>query len=198
MSLFKYCDLCNNSTSHQLVFKQVPCTALMITVLVLTLECCVLKRSANRSLLWNQNAVSSLRPHKLTRSRSPCARKSWRVSVLASQVVSTELIPPLCTFSENSSVASENLSSQWWRIRVLLGASRTLSRLKKTTKSSFTPADFIPWAPTRKDRSSYVSTKISFASLWSPWREFLRKVCRVIIWEAEDQPFPLPEIVHRK
>ena len=195
MSLFKYCDLCNNSTSHQLVLKQVPCTALMITVLVLTLECCVLKRSANRR---TKTLSHPWRPYKLTRSRSPCARKSWRVSVLASQVVSTELIPPLCTFSENSSVASENLSSQWWRIRVLLGASRTLSRLKKTTKSSFTPADFIPWAPTRKDRSSYVSTKISFVSLWSPWREFLRKVCRVIIWEAEDQPFPLPEIVHQK
>ena len=30
------------------------------------------------------------RPFKLTRSRSPCAGKSWRVSVLASRVVSTE------------------------------------------------------------------------------------------------------------
>ena len=60
MSLFKYCDLCNNSTSHQLVLKQVPCTALMITVLVLTLACCMLERSANKSLLWTQNAVSSL------------------------------------------------------------------------------------------------------------------------------------------
>ena len=39
------------------------------------------------------------RPYKLTRSRSPCARKSWRASVLASRVVSTELIPPVCTFS---------------------------------------------------------------------------------------------------
>ena len=47
--------------------------------------------------------------YKLTRSRSPCARKSWRVSVLASQVVSTELIPPVCTFSENSSLVRKNL-----------------------------------------------------------------------------------------
>ena len=31
VSLFKYCDLCNNSTSHQLLLKQVPCTAVMIT-----------------------------------------------------------------------------------------------------------------------------------------------------------------------
>ena len=38
------------------------------------------------------------RPYKLTRSRSPCARKSWRVSVLASRVVSTELFFPVCTF----------------------------------------------------------------------------------------------------
>ena len=60
MSLFKYCDLCNNSTSHQLVLKQVPCTVLVITVLVLTLACCVLEGSANKSILWNQNAVSSL------------------------------------------------------------------------------------------------------------------------------------------
>ena len=49
VSLFKYYDLCNNSTSHQLVLKQVPCTALMITVLALTLACCVLERSANKS-----------------------------------------------------------------------------------------------------------------------------------------------------
>ena len=60
MSLFKYCDLCNNSTSHQLVLKQAPCTALMITVFVLFLACCVLERSANESPLWAQNAVSSL------------------------------------------------------------------------------------------------------------------------------------------
>ena len=60
VSLFKYCDMCNNSTSHQLVLKQVPCTALMITVLVMTLACCVLDRSAKKSLLWTQNAVSSL------------------------------------------------------------------------------------------------------------------------------------------
>ena len=31
VSLFKYCDLCNNSTSHQFLLKQVPCTASMIT-----------------------------------------------------------------------------------------------------------------------------------------------------------------------
>ena len=31
VSSFKYCGLCNNSTSHQLVLKQVPRTALMIT-----------------------------------------------------------------------------------------------------------------------------------------------------------------------
>ena len=58
--LFKYCDLCNNSTSHQLVLKQVHCTVLPITVLVLTLACYMLERSANKSLLWTQNAVSSL------------------------------------------------------------------------------------------------------------------------------------------
>ena len=58
--LFKYCDLCNNSTSHQLVLKQVHLTVLPITVLVLTLACYMLERSANKSLLWTQNAVSSL------------------------------------------------------------------------------------------------------------------------------------------
>ena len=31
VSLFKYFDLCNNSISYQLVLKQVPCAAFMIT-----------------------------------------------------------------------------------------------------------------------------------------------------------------------
>ena len=31
VSLFKYCDLCDNNSSRQLVLKQVPCTVLMIT-----------------------------------------------------------------------------------------------------------------------------------------------------------------------
>ena len=58
VSLFKYCDWCNNSTSHQLVLKQVPCIALMITVLALTLACCVLERSANKSTVEPKTALS--------------------------------------------------------------------------------------------------------------------------------------------
>ena len=55
--------------------------------------------ATNKSLLWNQTLSYPWRPHKLARSRSPCTRKSWRLSVLTSRVVSTYLFPPFCTFS---------------------------------------------------------------------------------------------------
>ena len=49
--------------------------------------------------------------YKLARSRPPCARKSWRVTVLASRVDSPELFPPFWTFSAKSSLVRKNLSS---------------------------------------------------------------------------------------
>ena len=49
------------------------------------------------------------RPYKLTRSRSSCTRKSWRVSVLASRVVSTELIPPVLYVPAKSSLGARKL-----------------------------------------------------------------------------------------
>ena len=49
------------------------------------------------------------RPYKLTRSKSPCTRKSWRVSVLASRVVSTELITPVLYVPANSSQGARKL-----------------------------------------------------------------------------------------
>ena len=50
---------------------------------------------------------------------------------------------------------------QWWLRRILLGASRTLSKFKRTQNSvPRRRRDLIPWAPARKDRSGNV--KISF------------------------------------
>ena len=54
---------------------QVPCTALMITILVLTLAC-VLARSTNKSLLWTQIAVSSLTSVLLNLQPSLRSRKN--------------------------------------------------------------------------------------------------------------------------
>ena len=85
--LLLYCsnkvNLENNGTLHQFVFKQILCITfsityttacrlhtrrhadyidnhMTITSLVLTLACCMLECSMNKSLLWNQNAVSLL------------------------------------------------------------------------------------------------------------------------------------------
>ena len=49
------------------------------------------------------------RPYELTRSRYSCTRKSWRVSVLASRVVSTELIPPVLYVPAKSSQGARKL-----------------------------------------------------------------------------------------
>ena len=90
----------------------------MITVLVLTLACCVLERSTNKSLLWTQNAVSSL---------TSVQAHSKQISVCQEIVTSFRsrkpsglyrAIFPSCTFSENSSLVRENLSSQTQSERV--------------------------------------------------------------------------------
>ena len=119
MSLFKYCDLCNSSTSHQLVLKQVPCTALMITALVLTPACCVLERSANKSLLRTQNAVSSL---------TSVQAHSKQISVYQEIVTSFRSRKPSGLYRVNSPRlyvfrkvqfrVRENLSSQYARCTV--------------------------------------------------------------------------------
>ena len=115
MSLFKYCDLCNNSTSHQLVLNQVPCSALMITVLALTLACCVLD-ALRIKVLWNQRLSYPWRPYRLTQSRSPCTRESWRVSVLAAKWSLPSYFPPVVIVTSAKiqfpSFGRQNLSSQ--------------------------------------------------------------------------------------
>ena len=115
VSLLKYCDLCNNSTSHQLGLKQVPCTALMITGLVSTLACCVLERSAKKSLLWTQNAVSSLTSVQAqSKQISVCQEivTSFRSRKPSGLYRANPPPPPIFTFPENFSIASKNLSSQ--------------------------------------------------------------------------------------
>ena len=88
VSLFKYCDLCNNSTSYQLVLKQVPCTALMITNLSTLRSYRLLTWPRIKVYRGTKTLSLPWRPYELTRSGSPCTRKSWRVFVLASRVVS--------------------------------------------------------------------------------------------------------------
>ena len=52
---------------------------------------------------------------------------------------------------------------QWWLRRILLGASRTLSKFKRTQNSvPRRRRDLIPWAPARKDRSGNVNTFFQF------------------------------------
>ena len=124
MSLFKYCNLCYNSTSHQLVFKQVPCTAFTTISLAFTVAWFMLECSSNKVCCGTKTLSHPWRPYKLARSRSQCTRKSWGVSALASRVISTELFPPFCTFSAKSSLVRENLSSQIPRfIRLLQNVS---------------------------------------------------------------------------
>ena len=53
----------------------------------------MLECSTNKICCGSKTLSHSWRPYKLARSRSPCIRKSWRVPVIASRVVSTELIP---------------------------------------------------------------------------------------------------------
>ena len=120
--LLLYCsikvDLENNGTSHQFIFKHVLCKAFSITYttayrlhtrrsadyiddrvtitsLVLTLAWRVLECSTNKVYCGTKVLSHPRRPYKLARSRSPCARKSWRFSVLVSRVVSTELFSPV-------------------------------------------------------------------------------------------------------
>ena len=66
-----------------------------ITRLAFTLAWFMLEFSSNKVYCGTKTLSYPWRPYKLARSRSPCIRKSWRVSVLASRVVSTELISPV-------------------------------------------------------------------------------------------------------
>ena len=68
---------------------------LMISVSVLTLAWCMLECASNKAHCGTKTLSPPWRPYKLNRRRSPCTRKSWRVSVLVSRVVSTGLIPPV-------------------------------------------------------------------------------------------------------
>ena len=66
-------------------------------------------------VLWNQRLSYPWRPYKLTRSRSPCTRKSWRVSVLAAKSSLQSYFPQLLLFRPRRfsfPVLERNLSSQ--------------------------------------------------------------------------------------
>ena len=81
--------------------------------LAFTLAWCMLEYSSNKVCYGTKTLSHPWRPYKVARSRSPCTRKSWLVSVLVSRVVSTELFSPVCTFPAKSSLVRENLSSQY-------------------------------------------------------------------------------------
>ena len=56
---------------------------------------------------------------------------------------------------------------QWWLRRILLGASRTLLKFKRTQNSvPRRRRDLIPWAPARKDRSGNVNTSNFLFSIY--------------------------------
>ena len=119
VSLFKYCDLCNNSTSHQLVLKQVPCTALMITNLSTLEVMSLVGLTQNKNLLWTQNAVSSL---------TSVQAHSKQISVYQEIVTSFRSRKPsglyrvnsprLYVFQKVQFRVRENLSSQYARCTV--------------------------------------------------------------------------------
>ena len=113
MSLFKYCDLYNNSTSHQLVLKQVSCTALMITVLVLTLACCVLERCTNKSTVEPRRCLClDVRTSSLeadlrmpgNRDEFPFSQAEWSLP---------SYFPPLYVFRKFQCSERKTLSSQY-------------------------------------------------------------------------------------
>ena len=80
----------------------------MITVLVLTLAWGMLERPTNKSLLWNQNAFSSLKSVQ-ARSKYVSVYRSRKPSGLC-RVNFPPPPPPVCTFPANSSVVRENIS----------------------------------------------------------------------------------------
>ena len=131
MSLFKYCDLCNNGTSHQLVLKQVPCTALMITVLVLTLACCVLERSTNKSTVEPKRCfILDVRTSSLevdlrlpgNRDKFPFSQAEWSLPSYS---------PPFVRFPKIPFRVCENLSSQRFKTNLRQKSSRRqLSKVK--------------------------------------------------------------------
>lgn len=105
--LLLYCsnmvDLENNGTWHQFLFKQVLCKAFFdyiddgmpITSLVFTLAWCMLEGSSNKVCCGTQTLSHPWPPYKLARSRSPCTRKSWRVSIPAAELSLPSHFSPL-------------------------------------------------------------------------------------------------------
>ena len=125
-------DLENSGTSQQFIFKQVLCKAFSITYitacrlhtrwsadytddcvpitsLILTVAWCMLECSTNKFCCGTKTLSRPWRPYKLAWSRSPCTRKSWRVPVLLSREVSTELIFPVLYVSREVQFSARKL-----------------------------------------------------------------------------------------
>ena len=87
-----------------------------ITSLVLNLAWCMLECSTSKVCCGAKTLSHPWHPRKLAWSRSPCTRKSWRVSVLVSRVVSIKLTFPVLYVSCEVQFSARKpiVTIKWW------------------------------------------------------------------------------------
>ena len=122
--------------------------------------------------------------------RSSCTRKFWRISVPAGKQCSRELdslsCQLKCPFSPKFTVfAGKTYRRSGGESGYFLNFPRTLSRPKSRFKSN----EDASWRNLLSARKR-IKKSILCPHIWSPWRKFLKRNFRRIIYEVENQPLP--------